>query len=98
MTDNDYNAVTPVEGLQNIAPLTGTKRREQRKPRQGVPQARKNAVAGPENLQGEHEQQRQSEDQKDHSIKLNDDKAGRCHKGHGSAGTQDEQYSIDYCA
>ena len=36
MADNDFNIIKPVESLQNIAGLTPTRRREERKRRQNL--------------------------------------------------------------
>ncbi len=41
MADNDFNIIKPVEGLQNIAGLTPTKHREQRKRRQNLHKKKK---------------------------------------------------------
>ena len=37
MTDNDFNAIPAVENLQNVAGLTPTGQRQERKRRQGSP-------------------------------------------------------------
>jgi hypothetical protein len=37
MTDNDFNAIPAVENLQNVAGLTPTGQRQERKRRQGPP-------------------------------------------------------------
>jgi len=95
MADNDHNIIKPVEGLQNIAGLTGTKRREERKRRQNLP-----GEPRPSDGLGEHEEERESTegelnesvDQENHGSKPTDDEGPR------PAGTQNDQHSIDYCA
>ena len=86
MADNEHNIIKPVEGLQNTAGLTGTKRREERKRRQNLP--------------GEQEEERESTegelnesvDQENRDSKPTDDEGPR------PAGTQNDRHSIDYCA
>ena len=96
MADNDYHIIKPVEGLQNIAGLTGTKRSEERRRRQNLP--------------SEHEEECESEDQENRNNKLNDDENERgprsvdpardspARGGQEPAGTQNDRHSIDYCA
>ncbi len=96
MADNDYNIIKPVEGLQNIAGLTGAKRREERKRRQNLP--------------GGHEEERESENQENRNSNFNhneNDRGPRCldpardspaRSGQEPAGTPNDRHSIDYCA
>ncbi|MFQ6034688.1 MAG: hypothetical protein ACE5NM_02435 [Sedimentisphaerales bacterium] len=74
MADNDYNIIKPVEGLQNIAGLTGAKRREERKRRQNLPGEQEEER---ESAEGPPSGGNQSVDQENSDSKPTDDKNDR---------------------
>ena len=56
IADNDFNIIKPVEGLQNIAGLAPTRRREQRKRRKDLHEEKKGeSEQEPDNSVGEQE-------------------------------------------
>lgn len=72
MADNNYNMVKPVEGLQNIAGLSPTRRRDEREHRQNPSQQQKdNAEQGPNEPVTEEDTNPDTDDDKqdqDHRI------------------------------
>jgi hypothetical protein len=65
MAENDSNTIKPVEGFQNIAGLTPTKRREQRKRRQHLWQHRSDQRLNdqPESVEARDETNENEQDQ-----------------------------------
>ena len=73
MANNDSNTIKPVEGLQNIAGLTPTRRREQRKHQQSLPEENEE---NPESAKGEPDEQNPSDEPAENENDQHPDSTG----------------------
>lgn len=62
MTENDFNTIKPVENLQNVAGLTPTGQRQERKRRSNSPRPSQKSDARPEDEATEQETSEQDKD------------------------------------